>query len=202
MRNFSLPSILFAGLFLGVIALPVHAALKEGDSAPLFKVQASLAGKSFTFSLKDALTKGPVVVYFYPSAYTSGCNIQAHEFAVNHDKFTAANAAIIGVSLDSIARLNSFSADPNYCAGKIPVASDSKGKIAKSYDLNVQEFHAGIKDTRGIEIDHGFAERTTFIVTSDGRIAAAIGGLSPKANVEKALEKVQQLAVGKPSEKP
>ncbi|QDZ27224.1 peroxiredoxin [Noviherbaspirillum sp. UKPF54] len=202
MRNFSLPSILFAGLFLGVIALPVHAALKEGDSAPLFKVQASLAGKSFTFSLKDALTKGPVVVYFYPSAYTSGCNIQAHEFAVNHDKFTAANAAIIGVSLDSIARLNSFSADPNYCAGKIPVASDSKGKIAKSYDLSVQEFHAGIKDTRGIEIDHGFAERTTFIVTSDGRIAAAIGGLSPKANVEKALEKVQQLAVGKPSEKP
>lgn len=202
MRNFSLPSILFAGLFLGVIALPVHAALKEGDSAPLFKVQASLAGKSFTFSLKDALTKGPVVVYFYPSAYTSGCNIQAHEFAVNHDKFTAANAAIIGVSLDSIARLNSFSADPNYCAGKIPVASDSKGKIAKSYDLNVQEFHAGIKDTRGIEIDHGFAERTTFIVTSDGRIAAAIGGLSPKANVEKALEKVQQLAVGKRSEKP
>lgn len=202
MRNFSLPSILFAGLFLGVISLPVHAALKEGDSAPLFKVQASLAGKSFTFSLKDALTKGPVVVYFYPSAYTSGCNIQAHEFAVNHDKFTAANAAIIGVSLDSIARLNSFSADPNYCAGKIPVASDSKGKIAKSYDLNVQEFHAGIKDTRGIEIDHGFAERTTFIVTSDGRIAAAIGGLSPKANVEKALEKVQQLAVGKPSEKP
>lgn len=202
MRNFSLPSILFAGLFLGVIALPVHAALKEGDSAPLFKVQASLAGKSFTFSLKDALTKGPVVVYFYPSAYTSGCNIQAHEFAVNHDKFTAANAAIIGVSLDSIARLNSFSADPNYCAGKIPVASDSKGKIAKSYDLNVQELVAGIKDTRGIEIDHGFAERTTFIVTSDGRIAAAIGGLSPKANVEKALEKVQQLAVGKRSEKP
>lgn len=202
MRNFSLPSILFAGLFLGGISLPVHAALKEGDTAPLFKVQASLAGKSFTFSLKDALAKGPVVVYFYPSAYTSGCNIQAHEFAVNHDKFTAANAAIIGVSLDSIARLNGFSADPNYCAGKIPVASDSNGKIAKSYDLNVQELHAGIKDTRGIEIDHGFAERTTFIVTSDGRIAAAIGGLSPKANVEKALEKVQQLAAGKRSEKP
>jgi peroxiredoxin Q/BCP len=185
-----------------VISLPIHAALKEGDTAPPFKVQASLAGKSFTFSLKEVLTKGPVVVYFYPSAYTNGCNIQAHEFAVNHDKFVTANAAIIGVSLDSIARLNTFSADPNYCAGKIPVASDTDGKIAKSYGLKVQEANAGIKDTRGIEIDHGFAERTTFIVTSEGKIAATIGGLAPKANVEKALEIVQQLAVGKRSGKP
>jgi peroxiredoxin len=202
MRHFPLTPLLCAGLFLSVISLPIHAALKEGDTAPPFKLQASLAGKSFTYSLKDALTKGPVVVYFFPSAYTNGCNIQAHEFAVNHDKFVAANAAIIGVSLDSIARLNTFSADPNYCAGKVPVASDSDGTIAKSYGLMVKESHAGIKDTRGIEIDHGFAERTTFIVTSEGKIAATIGGLSPEANVEKALEKVQQLTVGKRSGKP
>src|SRR6266478_776621 len=110
-------------LLSGVIALPAIAALKEGDVAPDFKTQASLAGKRFTFSLRDALKKGPVVVYFYPSAYTGGCNIQAHAFAVNSDKFAAAGATIIGVSLDSIERLNDFSADPQYCAGKFPTAS-------------------------------------------------------------------------------
>ena len=70
------------------------AALKQGDTAPQVKAQASLAGKEFTFSLADALKKGPVVVYFYPSAYTSGCNVQAHEFAVNYDKFSAAGASV------------------------------------------------------------------------------------------------------------
>ena len=180
-----------------VIALPAVAALKEGDKAPDFKTQASLAGKSFTFSLKDALKKGPVVVYFYPSAYTGGCNIQAHTFAVNSDKFAAAGATIIGVSLDSIKRLNDFSADPQYCAGKFPTASDADGAISKSFDLKVAEGKPGIKDTRGVEIDHGFAERTTFIVTSDGKIAATIGGISPADNVTKALEEVQHLAAEK-----
>jgi peroxiredoxin Q/BCP len=181
-------------LLASVISFPVCAALKEGDAAPDFEAPASLAGKAFTFSLKDTLKKGPVVVYFYPSAYTGGCNIQAHTFAVNNEKFAAAGATVIGVSLDSIARLNDFSADPDYCAGKIPVASDVDGKIAKSYELAVREASAGRKDTRGVEIGHGFAERTTFIVTSDGKIASAIGGMAPELNVEKALERVQKLA--------
>jgi len=189
--------ILLSVVLSSVIALPAMAALKEGDKAPDFKTQASLAGKSFTFSLKDALKKGPVVVYFYPSAYTGGCNIQAHTFAVNSDKFAAAGATIIGVSLDSIKRLNDFSADPQYCAGKFPTASDADGAISKSYDLKVAEGKPGIKDTRGVEIDHGFAERTTFIVTSDGKIAATIGGISPADNVTKALEEVQHLAAEK-----
>jgi peroxiredoxin Q/BCP len=189
-----------AGLSLLMVmaALPAFAALKQGDTAPQFKTQASLAGKEFTFSLADALKKGPVVVYFYPSAYTSGCNVQAHEFAVNLDKFKAAGASVVGVSLDNITRLNQFSADPDYCAGKLPVASDEKGDIAKSYDLKiVSEFGgqplAKMKDTRGIEIGHSAAERTTFIVTPDGKIAATIGGVAPKDNVMQALEAVQQL---------
>lgn len=182
-------------LLSSVMALPALAALKEGDKAPAFKTQASLAGKSFTFSLMDALKKGPVVVYFYPSAYTGGCNIQAHTFAVNSEKFAAAGATIIGVSLDSIQRLNDFSADPQYCAGKFPTASDADGSIARSYQLKVSEGHPGIKDTRGVEIDHGFTERTTFIVTKDGKIAATIGGLAPADNVEKALAEVQKLQV-------
>lgn len=185
---------IIATLLAAAATLPASAALKEGDAAPAFKVQASQAGKAFSFSLKDALKKGPVVVYFYPSAFTGGCNIQAHTFAVNHDKFSAAGATVVGVSLDSIARLNEFSADPNYCAGKFPVAADANGDIAKSYDLAIREIAAGRKDTRGVEIDHAAAERTTFIITPDGKIAATVGGLTPEANVEKALATVQQLA--------
>ena len=179
---------------LACVALPAMAALQAGDPAPKFTAQASLSGKDFTYSLKDALAKGPVVVYFYPSAYTSGCNVQAHTFAVNKDKFTAAGATIIGVSLDSIKRLNDFSADPNYCAGKFPTASDADGSIAKSYGLAVKEGPPGLKDTRGVEIGHAFTERTTFIVTPDGKIADTIGGMAPDKNVEQALEAVQRLA--------
>src|SRR5712664_1353383 len=104
--------LLLGVLLSAVTVLPAMAALKEGDAAPDFKTQASLAGKEFTFSLRDALKKGPVVVYFYPAAFTGGCNLQAHTFAENHDKFAAAGASVIGVSLDSISRLNDFSADP------------------------------------------------------------------------------------------
>jgi len=173
-------------------ALPAQAALNAGDAAPAFTTQASQAGKAFEFSLKEALKKGPVVVYFYPSAYTGGCNVQAHTFSVNQEKFAAAGASVVGVSLDSIQRLNQFSADPEYCAGKFPVASDANGSIAKSYDLNVRQI-AGLKDTKGNEVDHGLAERTTFVVTPDGKVAATIGGMTPTENVMKALEAVQQL---------
>ena len=184
-------------LLSSAITLPAVAALKAGDAAPDFHTQASQAGKAFNYSLKDALQKGPVVVYFYPSAYTGGCNIQAHTFAVNADKFSAAGATIIGVSLDSIDRLNDFSADPDYCAGKVAVASDADGAISKSYDLVVKEAAEGKKDSRGVDITHGFAERTTFIVTPDGKIAATLGGLKPVENVEQALTAVQQLTPAK-----
>src|SRR5262244_1377934 len=170
MRN-----VLVGVLLSGVMTLPVLAALKQGEKAPDFSAKASLAGKEFQFSLKDALKKGPVVVYFYPAAFTGGCNTQAHTFSENSDKFAAAGASIIGVSLDKIATLNQFSADPQYCAGKIPVASEPDGKIAKSYDLQIKEGKPGAKNTRGDEIGHGFAERTTFVVTPNGKVAATIG---------------------------
>jgi peroxiredoxin Q/BCP len=193
--------VLLSCVLSAVVALPALAALKEGDAAPDFKLQASLAGKAFGYSLKDALKKGPVVVYFYPSAYTGGCNIQAHTFAVNHDKFAAAGASVVGVSLDSIGRLNTFSADPEYCAGKIAVASDADGKVSRLFDLAVTDIPAGRKDTRGIEIDHARVERTTFVVSPDGKIAATVGGLAPAANVEKALEVVQGLNGSKAQDK-
>ena len=188
---------LVVGLLAAAVALPAAAALKVGDKAPEFSAPAYLAGKAFTFDLADALKKGPVVVYFYPSAYTGGCNIQAHTFAENADKFAAAHATIIGVSLDSIKRLNDFSADPQYCAGKFPTASDATGSIAKSYDLKVMEGKPGMKDSRGVDIDHGFAERTTFIITPDGKINKTVGGVAPAQNVEQALAAVQELAASK-----
>ncbi len=186
MKNF-----LLALLGSTVIALPGLAALEAGDTAPNFETQASLAGKAFDYSLRDALDEGVVVIYFYPSAYTAGCNIQAQQFAVNMDKFTAAGASVIGVSLDSIERLNDFSTDPEYCAGKLAVASDIDGAIARSFDITVHEGRAGQMDSRDVEIGHDFAERVTFIVTPDGEIAETIGGVSPMENVQKSLEAVQ-----------
>lgn len=185
---------LLATLILAMSALPAFAALKAGDTAPDFQTPASLAGRTFNYHLHDSLMKGAVVVYFYPSAYTGGCDIQAHQFAEDIDKFYAAGVTVIGVSLDSIQRLNDFSADPQYCAGKLPVASDADGKIAKSYDLAVHAAMPGKKDVRGVDIGHGFAERTTFIVMKNGEIAKTIGGLAPADNVRESLAAVQKLA--------
>ncbi len=189
--------LLFAVLLSGTLAVPAVAALKKGDSAPAFSAPASLAGKAFTFSLGDALKKGPVVVYFYPSAYTGGCNLEARSFAESKDKFDAAGATIVGVSHDSIARLNDFSADPEYCAGKFAVASDPDGKIAKSYDLKVMEGKPGFKDTRGVEIDHAFTERTTFVIAPDGKIVATLSSaddnISPADHASKSLAVVTEI---------
>jgi peroxiredoxin len=185
-------------ILAGLLTLPAFAALKMGDTAPDFSARASLAGKEFSYSLKDALTKGPVVVYFYPSAYTGGCNLQAHTFSENAGQFAAAGASVIGVSGDSIERLNAFSADPQYCAGKVAVASDADGAIAKSFDLTTKAAPADMKDTRGVVVDHGLTERTTFVVTPDHKIAATLSSaadkITPAEHVEKALAVVKELA--------
>jgi peroxiredoxin len=197
-----LTGLLTAGVFAAtsLLAAPALAALGQGAMAPGFTAEASLAGKDFTFSLKDALKKGPVVVYFYPAAYTGGCDIEAHTFATQKEKFDAAGATIIGVSADSLQRLNTFSSDPDYCAGKFPVASDADGKIAASYGLKVQAAVAGATDVRGKAIDHGFIPRTTFVIGRDGRIAAAWSSeadhLRPQDHVSKSLAIVQRLQAG------
>ncbi|HVA95408.1 MAG TPA: peroxiredoxin [Candidatus Dormibacteraeota bacterium] len=180
-----------------LVSLPVWAALNVGEKAPNFSARASLAGKEFNFSLQKALKKGPVVVYFFPSAYTRGCDLEAHTFAEMKDKFDAAGATIIGVSADSIARLDQFSADPAYCAGKFPVASDANRKISASYDLTATPGKPGQKDVRGIAIGHDFIERTTFVIGKDHKIIATLSSkrdnLSPDEHVKKSLEIVQKL---------
>ena len=171
--------------------------LAKGDAAPVFTAQASLAGNEFDFSLKKALAKGPVVVYFYPSAYTGGCDLEAHTFAELKEKFTAAGTTIIGVSADDIKRLNAFSSDPNYCAGKFPVASDAGGKIAATYGLTLSPPKAGIKDVRGQDLTHGFIPRTTFVIDKGGKIAAVFSSetdhISPADHVQKTLAIVKGL---------
>ncbi len=183
-------------LALSLLALTAgaHAALKPGDTAPDFRATAALAGKTVDVQLKEALAKGPVVVYFYPAAYTGGCNLQAHAFAENLARFTAAGASVIGVSGDGIERLREFSADPETCAGKLAVASDADGQLARAFDIATTATPAGRKTTKGQDITHARAERTSFVVGRDGRIVATVGGLAPEANVDTALAAVQSLA--------
>jgi peroxiredoxin Q/BCP len=181
---------LVLGLLAAFAATPALAALKPGDMAPDFTAQGSLGGKDFTFHLKDALKKGPVVVYFYPSAYTGGCDLEAHTFAEQSDKFAAAGASIIGVSADDLTRLKRFSADPSFCAGKFPIASDADTKIATSYNLAVAT-HPGAKDVNQDEISHAFIERVTYVVGKDGKIMAVMSSkddkLTPDQHVDKSL---------------
>jgi peroxiredoxin Q/BCP len=196
-RTISMNKALLGSTLTVLLAIPVLAALKPADPAPDFSAKASLAGKEFNFSLEDALKKGPAVVYFYPSAYTQGCDIEAHAFAEQKEKFDAAGATIIGVSADSIARLNIFSADPDYCAGKFPVASDEGHKIADSYNLKASNGPAGMKDVKGNEIGHAFIERVTYVIGKDHKILATFSStddkIAPAKHVEKSLELVQQL---------
>jgi sugar lactone lactonase YvrE/peroxiredoxin len=184
----------YLALSLLLIASAAQAALKAGDVAPDFKASAALAGKTIEVQLKDALAKGPVVVYFYPAAFTGGCNLQAHEFAENLARFTAAGASVIGVSGDGIERLREFSTDPETCAGKLTVASDADGRIARAFDVATRATPAGRKTTQGQDITHARAERTSFVLNREGRVVATIGGLAPAANVDAALAAAQALA--------
>ncbi len=193
---------LVSAAMAALIAVPGLAALEPGAVAPDFTATASQAGKDFTFSLKQALAKGPVVVYFYPAAYTGGCDLEAHTFATEKDRFTAAGATIIGVSADSIARLNQFSSDPKYCAGKFAVASDPDGKIAAQYDLKMMPPQKGVTDVEGKAVTHGFFPRTTFVIDRQGKIVATLSSkedhLTPDQHVKRSLAIIERLHAGKP----
>lgn len=190
-----------AGAMAALLAVPAFAALQPGATAPDFTATASQAGKDFTFSLKQALANGPVVVYFYPAAYTGGCDLEAHTFATEKEKFTKAGATIIGVSADSIARLNQFSSDPKYCAGKFAVASDPSGKIAASYGLKMMPPQKGVMDVRGQPVTHGFFPRTTFVLNREGKIVQVLSSeadhLTPDQHVTRSLAIVEGLQSNK-----
>src|SRR5258708_38424057 len=113
------------------VAVPLFAALPNGAKAPEFSTDASLAGKTFKFSLAKSLKNGPVVLYFYPAAFTPGCTVEAHEFAEATDKFKALGATVSGVSHDPIDTLNKFSASE--CRNKFSLAVEGDQSITKPY---------------------------------------------------------------------
>ena len=155
---------------------PVLAALKVGDKAPMFTAHASLGGKEFTFSLAEALKKGPVVVYFYPKALTKGCTAEAHEFAEAMPEFEALGASVIGISNDDIETLNKFSVSE--CRNKFPVAADKDREIMTAYDSVMM----GILP---------FANRTSYVVTPDGLIAFEYTALDYSDHVKNTMAAVK-----------
>ena len=160
-----------------VISAPLYAALAPGAKAPDFTTQATLAGKEFKFSLADALKQGPVVLYFYPAAFTPGCTVEAHEFAEATDKFKAMGATVIGVSHDPIDKLNKFSVSE--CRNKFAVASDGDGTIMKAYDAVLLSHPA-------------YADRTSYVIAPTGQIIYSYTAMSPDKHVENTLAAVQQ----------
>jgi peroxiredoxin len=167
--------LLLSVVFASAIALPAHATMKVGDTAPDFTLQASLDGKQFTFSLADAEKKGPVVVYFYPKAFTKGCSIEAHEFAAAMDQFHMYGATVIGVSHDEIATLDKFSVSD--CQSKFPVAADTDGAVMKAWDTTIPLTT--------------YASRTSYVVNPDGKIIYTFTDMSPDHHVENTLNAVK-----------
>jgi peroxiredoxin len=165
-----------AATLAAVFALPAHAALKVGDRAPEFTAQASQAGKQFPFSMAEALKKGPVVLYFFPAAFTSGCTIEAHEFADASEQYKQMGATLIGITAGNINRLTEFSVSE--CRSKFPVAADPDAKIADSY-----------KST--LAIYPGHSDRTSYVITPDDKVIFAYSNLSPDQHVAQTLEAVK-----------
>jgi len=162
------------------------AALPNGTKAPDFTTQASLAGKPFTFALADALKKGPVVLYFYPAAFTPGCTVEAHNFAEASDKFKALGATVIGVSYDKVDTLNKFSVSE--CRNKFAVASDPDQKIMKAYDAVLPP-------------KPEWANRTSYVIAPTGEILYSYTQLNPDKHVENTMAVVQKWADEHPHDK-
>lgn len=170
----------FALVGTATLASPAFAALKEGSQAPDFSAPAYLAGQPFTFKLADALKKGPVVVYFFPAAHTTGCNIEAHLFSEAIDQFKAQHATVIGVTAGNTSELADFSKETEHCGGKFPVAADEGAKIAKEYDALLQQ-------------RPGWSDRTSYVIAPSGRITHVYSSLSPKKHVQETLDAVKAL---------
>ncbi len=163
----------------GLALLPgvALAALPPGARAPDFATPATLGGHEFSFSLAGALKKGPVVLYFYPAAFTKGCTIEAHDFAAAVPQFAALHATVIGVSMDGIAKLDRFSVTE--CRSAFPVASDPHGAISKSYDAVLSSML-------------GYASRTSYVIAPDGTVVYAYSALDPAGHVGNTMAAVRR----------
>lgn len=160
------------------IAVPAAAALAPGARAPDFTAQGARDGKPISFSLKAALKKGPVVLYFFPAAYTAGCNAEANAFAEALDDFTAAGATVVGMTAGNVDQLEKFSKE--HCAGKFTVAAASPAVIA-GYDV-------ALKNGTGRPITN----RTSYVIAPNGRVIHAFSDLSYAGHVRSTLAAVRK----------
>jgi len=173
-----LSPLLVAAALAGLCAA-ANAALKPGDAAPLFTTDAAVGGKQMPLVLSDALKKGPVVLYFYPAAFTKGCTIEAHEFAEAVDEYKKYGATVIGVSHDNIDTLTKFSVSE--CRSKFPVAADADSKVIGAYDA-------------GMPMHSSMANRVSYVIAPDGKIIYEYTSLSPEKHVENTLKAVKDWA--------
>ncbi len=164
---------LLVTLALCLLGGQAGAKLAAGAPAPDFSTTAALAGATFNYALSDALKKGPVVLYFYPKAFTTGCTIEAKLFAEATDQFAALNATVIGVSGDDIETLKTFSTGP--CGGKFAVASDADRSIMKAYDS-------------ALRIKSDMADRISYVITPDARVLYVYDSLNPDQHVTHTLD--------------
>ncbi|MGN6279094.1 MAG: peroxiredoxin [Sphingomonas sp.] len=174
----------FASLSL-LVATPAFAALKPGDKAPDFTTRGAVAGKVIPVHLADALKKGPVVLYFFPAAFTSGCNAEAHAFAEQIDAFKAAGATVIGMSADNVTTLAKFSTQK--CAGKFAVASAGP-RVVSAYDVDYGKL-VPINGSAPRQI----TTRTSYVIAPDGRIVYAHSDPDPAGHISGTLAAVKQL---------
>ncbi len=165
---------------LALASTSAFAALAVGAAAPTFSTEAAVGGKAFQFSLGDTLKQGPVVLYFYPKSYTKGCTVEAHNFAEATDKFKALGATVIGISTDNIETQKKFSTEE--CRDKFAVAADADGKVVKAYDS-------------ALKIMPGHADRISYLIGQDGKVAAVFSSLSPDGHVEAMLKAAGELKV-------
>ena len=166
-------------MFMLALTPASYAALDVGDAAPNFTAQAALAGKVYKFSLADSLAKGPVVLYFFPAAFSVGCSIEAHEFAESIPKFEALGATVIGVSSDDIDTLGKFSVQA--CQGRFPVAADNSQSIMKSYDAVMM-------------LMPDYANRISYVIAPNGKVIYDYQNLNPSRHVEKTLAALKDWA--------
>jgi len=173
--KFALP--LFAAATAIAAATPATAALKVGDTAPGFTTEAALGGKAFTFALDKALKKGPVVLYFFPAAFTSGCTVEAHEFAEASAEFAKNGASLIGLTAGNADRIKEFSVKE--CASKFPVGLAMPATIT-GYDVVLPQ-------------KTGWTNRTSYVIAKSGKIAYVLSDLNPAGHVSGTMAAVKAL---------
>lgn len=164
-------------LAMAFSASTAQAALAVGAATPDFTTEAARAGVAFKFSLTESLKKGPVVLYFYPKAFTSGCTVEAHNFAEATPKFDALGATVVGVSNDSIETLKKFSVEA--CRDKFAVAADSGARIMKQYDA-------------ALWMKPDMADRISYVISPEGKVLYVYASLSPDQHVENTMKAVQK----------